>query len=76
MPAGTFQERLLLAAVAGVVAAVCSIPFALLGRIIGYFVGQRLLSEIEQEAPAGDVAPRQLQGVCELGPLIGGDEAD
>jgi hypothetical protein len=55
LPAGTIQERLLLAMLSGVVAAVCSIPIMLLGRIIGYFVGRRLLSEQEREDSA--VAP-------------------
>jgi hypothetical protein len=60
LPAGTIQERLLLAALSGVAAALCAIPFLVVGRIIGYIVGQRLLSELEREAPAGDLSPQEF----------------
>jgi hypothetical protein len=67
LPAATIQDRLLLAALSGVAAALCAIPFAVIGRLIGYFVGQRLLSQHEQEAPPASLPPQQHSSPFQVG---------
>jgi len=52
------QDHLAMALVAGGAALFCSVPFAIVGRIIGFFVARRLLSEPPEPA-ASEFGQRQ-----------------
>jgi hypothetical protein len=54
------QDRLAMVLLAGVVALFCSIPFAVVGRIIGFFVARKLLSEPPPVAGANEFGQRQF----------------
>jgi hypothetical protein len=54
------QDRVAMVLVSGVVAFFCSVPFAVLGRIIGFFVARGLLSEPTPAAAASEFAPCQF----------------
>jgi hypothetical protein len=54
------QDRLAMGLLAGVVALFCSIPFAALGRLIGFFVARRLLSEPPPEFAASEFGQRHF----------------
>jgi hypothetical protein len=49
-----------MALLSGVVALFCSIPFAVLGRLIGFFVARRLLSEPPPDAAATELGQRRF----------------
>jgi hypothetical protein len=54
------QDRVAMVLLSGVVALFCSIPFAVLGRLIGFFVAQGLLSEPPPEAAANELGQRRF----------------
>jgi hypothetical protein len=54
------QDRLAMSLTAGVVALFSSIPFAVVGRLIGFFVARRLLSEPSSAAAASEFGQRQF----------------
>lgn len=58
-PASTLQDRMALVLVAGAGALICSIPFLVVGRMIGFFVARRLLSEAPPEVPLGHLEQQQ-----------------
>jgi hypothetical protein len=54
------RDRIALVLLAGVLAMFCSIPFVAIGRLFGFFVARRLLSEPPPEVPASDLGSRQF----------------
>jgi hypothetical protein len=59
-PTTALRDRLALVLLAGVLAFLCSIPFLAVGRLIGFFVARRLLSEPPPEAAASEFGQRQF----------------
>jgi hypothetical protein len=54
------QDRLAMVLLSGVLALFCSIPFAVLGRLVGFYAARRLLSEPPPEAAASELGQRQF----------------
>jgi len=60
IPATTaLRDKLALVLLAGVLATFCSMPFLVVGRIFGFFVARRLLSEPPPEAPRSHLEQQQ-----------------
>ena len=72
-PSGhALQDRLAMVLVSGVVALFCSVPFAAVGRLVGFFAARRLLSE---PAPgSGAIELRQGQFASQLPTHVGWDQ--
>jgi hypothetical protein len=58
-PTTALRDKLALVLLAGGLALFCSVPFLVVGRVIGFFVAQRLLSEPPPEVPMSNREQQQ-----------------
>jgi hypothetical protein len=63
LPCQTMKERATLALVAAVPILLCAMPFAVIGRVVGYYVAQRLALDATGEGPLADFEKSALEKV-------------